>query len=82
MWESEEEIDPEDYEDYYEDEDTYEDVVIRRKRVPSEMVRECLEYTSEDVEATNDYVLVTPCTVSQDGEFVVPEEVTGEPALF
>ncbi len=47
------------------------------RRVPSKVVLEGLKYEYADVDATNVFVLVTPCKMNQDGELVVPEEVTG-----
>ncbi len=53
------------------------------RRVPSAAVRKGLEYATEDIEAMNNYVLITPYTVDEDsGELVVTEEFTGRPPHF
>ncbi len=51
------------------------------RRVPSRAVRKGLRYPDEDIEAMNNYVLVTPYNVGKDGEIVVPREFTSEPLL-
>lgn len=50
------------------------------RRMPSAPALKGLEYTVEDTEAMNDYLLITPYTVDADsGELVVPQECPGRP---
>ncbi len=45
------------------------------RRVPSEAVQEGLEYASEDIEALNNYVLITPYEIDEDGDPFLPEHL-------